>query len=256
MWTSPKRNLKICSTNLNKYDIIEGKPSIFYCGMNKLFLALLLASTTIAPALADPAVRGWKTNDSLGCMMMRECQDDVTQINSTSDLDVAYEYSNYDSVREETDGLIEELGKMGVGVYLADEKYFPTGHAGVYYTVGNDFFLNKSYADDPITMVRTLRHEAWHAAQDAMAGTIENNSIAIIRNEEDVPREYVLATNIAYAGQPGAIPWEKEAKWAGGTPGMTLEVLRIINNTNNRPWDEISPTPLTRLWLERNGFIQ
>ena len=223
--------------------------------MNKLF-ALLAASLLAVPALADPAVRGWKTNDSLGCMMMRECRDDVTQLHSTLDLDVAFEYSNYDEVRTETDGLIAELGKMGVGVYLADDKYFPRGHAGVYYTVGNDFFLNNSYADDPVTMIRTLRHEAWHAAQDAMAGTIENNSIAIIRAEEDVPQAYVLATNIAYAAQPQAIPWEKEAKWAGGTPNMTLDVLKIINETNNRPWDVIEPTPLTRLWLERNGYIQ
>ena len=222
--------------------------------MNKLF-ALLAASVLAVPVMADPAVRGWKTNDSLGCMMMRECRDDVTQIHSTMDLDIAFEYSNYDTVRAETDGLIKELGKMGVGVYLADDKYFPRGHAGVYYTVGNDFFLNTSYADDPVTMLRTLRHEAWHAAQDAMAGSIDNNSIAIIRNEEDVPQEYVLATNIAYASQPQAIPWEKEAKWAGGTANMTLGVLEIINATGNRPWTVIEPTPLTRLWLERNGFI-
>ena len=224
--------------------------------MNKVFLALLLSSTMIAPALADPAVRGWKTNDSLGCMMMRECQDDVIQINLVADLEIAIPQANFDPVREETQGLITELNKMGVMVFLADEKYFPRGHAGVYYTVGNNFFLNRSYADDPITMIRTLRHEAWHAAQDAMAGTIDNNSIAIIRNEEDVPREYVLATNIAYASQPNAIPWEKEAKWAGGTPNMTLDVLRVINETNNRPWTVIEPTPLTRLWLERNGYIQ
>ena len=222
--------------------------------MNKLF-ALLAASLLVVPALADPAVRGWKTNDSLGCMMMRECQDDVTQIHSTLDLDIELEYSNYDSVRFEADGIITELAAMGVGGYLADDKYFPRGHAGVYYTVGNNFFLNASYADDPITMVRTLRHEAWHAAQDAMAGTIKNNNIAIIRAEEDVPQAYVLATNIAYASQPKAIPWEKEAKWAGGTPNMTLEVLKIINETNNRPWEVIEPTPLTRLWLVRNGFI-
>ena len=220
--------------------------------MNKVFLALLLSSTMIAPALADPAVKGWKTNDSLGCMMMRECQDDVIQINLVADLEIAIPQANFDPVREETQGLITELNKMGVMVFLADEKYFPRGHAGVYYTVSNNFFLNRSYADDPITMIRTLRHEAWHAAQDAMAGTIDNNSIAIIRNEEDVPREYVLATNIAYASQPNAIPWEKEAKWAGGTPNMTLDVLRVINGTNNRPWTVIEPTPLTRLWLERN----
>ena len=148
--------------------------------MNKL-LTLLLLSTAIAPALADPAVRGWKTADSMGCMMMRECTDEVSTINSTADLELAFPNSNYAEVREETDAIITELNQMGVGVYLGGDKYFQRGHAGVYYTVGNNFFLNKSYADDPVTMIRTLRHEAWHAAQDAMAGTIENNNIAIIR---------------------------------------------------------------------------
>ena len=39
---------------------------------------------------------------------------------------------------------------------------------------------------------------------------------------------------IAYP--PSARPWEAEAKWAGAEPGMTLEVLRIINETGGKPW--------------------
>ena len=39
----------------------------------------------------------------------------------------------------------------------------------------------------PGTMMSVMRHEGWHAAQDCMAGSIENNLIAIIMNEEDVP---------------------------------------------------------------------
>ena len=223
--------------------------------MFKILIAALAASTLTVPALSDPEVRGWKTHDSMGCMMMRECTDDVIPISSTSNIEEVITYANYDSVREETDGLIRELSKMGVGVYLADDKYFPRGHAGVYYTVGNDFFLNKSYANDPIQMLQTLRHEAWHAAQDAMAGTIENNNIAIIYPQESVPQEYVLAADIAYGSNPNVVPWEQEAKWAGGTPGMTLEVLKTINETNGRPWEVIKPTPLTELWLQRNGFL-
>ena len=42
----------------------------------------------------------------------------------------------------------------------------------------------------PGTMMSVMRHEGWHAAQDCMAGTIENNFIAIIHNQEDVPRMY------------------------------------------------------------------
>lgn len=223
--------------------------------MIKTIMAAVAAATLCVPALADPAVKGWKTHDSMGCMMLRECTDEVIEITSVADLEKAFPHSNFSPVKEETNGLINELRTMGVGVYLANDKYFPFGHAGVYNTVGNDFFLNDSYADDPITMVRTLRHEAWHAAQDAMAGTIDNNNIAIIYPEEDVPQEYVLATDIAYAGQPHVLPWEREAKWAGGTPGMTLKVLKIINETNNKPWTVIDPTPMTKEWLENKGYL-
>ena len=210
---------------------------------------------SILPVEANPQVKSWNSLDSMGCMMMRECVDGVIRINSTADLEANITHANYDSVREEADALISELGKMGVNVYLADDKYFPRGHAGVYYTVGNDFFLNITWSDDPHSMIRTLRHEAWHAAQDAMAGTIENNNIAIIRAEEDVPRHVRIATEAAYGPNNPALPWENEAKWAGETPNMTLEVLQTINRTGGKPWTEIEPTPLTRLWLERNGYL-
>lgn len=193
--------------------------------------------------------------DSMGCMMMRECQDEVIEVKSVADLEARFPNANYEDVKEEANGLIAELNKMGVGVYLGNEKYFPVGNAGVYYTVGNDFFLNETYSDDPYQMIRTLRHEAWHAAQDAMAGTIENNNIAIIYPEEAVPQQYVLAADVAYASRPQSLPWEREAKWAGGTPGMTLKVLKIINETGNKPWTVIEPTPLTERWLRQRGFM-
>ena len=52
-----------------------------------------------------------------------------------------------------------------------------------------------------------------------MAGTIENNFIAIIKSR-DVPRMYQAIAKSAYQSQPKAIPWEK-AYWAGHTEGMT-----------------------------------
>ena len=118
--------------------------------------------------------------DSLGCMMMRECIDGTTRLMDTEHIEQLVAGVDYSDVREEADAIIAELNEMGVGVYLADEKYFPRGHAGVYYTVGNDFFLNVTFAVDPDRMLETLRHEAWHAAQDAMACTISNSNIAII----------------------------------------------------------------------------
>jgi hypothetical protein len=67
-------------------------------------------------------------------------------------------------------------------VFLADEKYFPVGHRGVYHTVGNNFFLNKRFMKRPHVLMSVMRHEGWHAAQDCMAGTIDNSLIAIIMN--------------------------------------------------------------------------
>ena len=96
--------------------------------------------------------------------------------------------------------------------YLADERYFPVGHRGVYHLV-NRFYLNRSYVYRP-HMLMIVRHEGWHAAQDCMAGTI-NNMIAIIKPEDDVPeiwKEMVKRTYPAHAQ-----PWEAEATWANKT---------------------------------------
>ena len=40
----------------------------------------------------------------------------------------------------------------------------------------------------PGVVMSVMRHEGWHAAQDCIAGTIDNNFIAIIKPEEDVLR--------------------------------------------------------------------
>ena len=225
--------------------------------MNNL-IKVLAASLVALPVGAEPIIERWKTPHAQGCMMLLECKTGVIEITSAQQLAEQFPNSPYDQndeIMEETENLIVELNKMGVKVFLGEDKYFMSGVAGVYHTVGNNFFLNRTWADDPETMIRTFRHEAWHAAQDAMAGTIDNSLIAIIRPEESVPRGYVIATEAAYADNPAAIPWEKEAKWAGGTPGMTLEVLRIINRTEGKPWLEIEPTPLTRQYLENNGYL-
>ena len=89
---------------------------------------------------------------------MRECTEGTTLVKGISDLERLVPQANYDPVAEETDAIIKELTKMGVNVYFADDKYFPRGHASVYYTVGNNFFLNATWADDPYQMVQTLRH--------------------------------------------------------------------------------------------------
>ena len=97
-----------------------------------------------------------------------------------------------------------------------------------------------------------VRHEGWHAAQDCMAGTIENNMIAIIKPEEDVPeiwREMVRRTYPAHAQ-----PWEAEATWAGKTANMTQEALESC--ARGTMWTDYDPTPMTSEWLRENGYIK
>lgn len=220
--------------------------------MKKLLL-LLITSVLATPALADPIIPQWKTEHSMGCMLLRECVEDTYRVRSVADIEKQITHPNYEPVREETDAILAELDKMGVEIYLADDKYFIRGVAGLYHVVENKFYLNDSWVDDPYQMLQTVRHEAWHAAQDAMAGTIDNTFMAVIIDDAKIPQNIKLLTEIAYP--PNARPWEQEAKMAGETENMTLEVLQAINRTNGKPWTELDPTPLTRLWLERNGYL-
>jgi len=215
-----------------------------------------LAANVGTPAIADPLTDDeYFTNHSMGCMLLQECTDDVDEVFSL--LDVSSQYDNTDSfypVANEFNNMIVSLNQIGVRVYLADEKYFPVGHRGVYHTVSNNFFLNKAFMGRPGVLMSVMRHEGWHAAQDCMAGTIDNSMIAIIMPEDSVPMLWQEMARRTYVFQPGAIPWEKEATWAGKTEGMTLRALQSC--AAGTMWSDYEPTPMTREWLENNGFIK
>ena len=142
--------------------------------------------------------KGYHSNDSMGCMLLRECTDGVKEVFSL--LDVSSEYPNTDEftfVANEFNNMLVSLNSIGVKVFLTDSKYFPHTHRGVYHTVGNNFFLNRKYMESSGTLMQVMRHEGWHAAQDCMAGTIDNSMIAIILPEEDVPMIWrVMAENL------------------------------------------------------------
>ena len=53
---------------------------------------------------------------------------------------------------------------------------------------------------------------------------------------------------------PAARPWEAEATWAGKTENMTQEALESC--ARGTMWTDYEPTPMTREWLEENGYIQ
>ena len=221
--------------------------------MKKIILSLLASVALVAPVSADPLKDSeYFTMHSMGCMLLRECTDDVEEI--TSILDVSSQYSNTDafySVANEFNNMLSSLNVIGVKVFLADQKYFPVSHRGVYHTVGNNFFLNKAFMGRPNVLMSVMRHEGWHAAQDCMAGTIDNSLIAIIKPEDEVPMLWRDMVESVYP--KSAWPWEKEATWAGKTEGMTSDALAACAKGNM--WEVYEPTPLTREYLVKEGYI-
>lgn len=195
---------------------------------------------------------GYYTMDAMGCMILRECVDGVVEIRTMLDIAKVYPKSNFIPVTAEFNYMLSQLDEVGVKVFLADEKYFPPGHRGVYHTVSNNFYLNKAFMHRPHVLMTVMRHEGWHAAQDCMAGSIKNSMIAIIHPEEDVPKIWRRIVEDSYPDS--AVPWEAEATWAGKTEGMTAKALSACAAGNM--WEVYEPTPLTRKWLRENGYIK
>ena len=215
-------------------------------------MSLLVAASMSAPALADSKItKGYNTMDAMGCMLLRECTNGVEQVFSVGDIADKYPDSDFSVVTDEFHRMLVALDQVGVKVFLADEKYFPVGHRGVYHTVGNNFFLNKSHMHRPGVLMSVMRHEGWHAAQDCMAGSIKNSMIAIIKPEEEVPMLWQVMVERTYP--PASQPWEKEATWAGKTEGMTQDALESC--ARGTMWSDYEPTPMTREWLVENGFL-
>jgi len=221
--------------------------------MKKIIMGLLAAATLSTPVLADSLKENQhKTMHSMGCMLLQECTDNVEEVFSL--LDVSSQYSNteeFTPVANEFNNMLVSLNQVGVKVFLADQKYFPEGHRGVYHTVSNNFFLNRKFMGTPATLMMVMRHEGWHAAQDCMAGTINNSLIAIIKPEDEVPMIWRVMAERTYPDS--AVPWEAEAGWAGRTEDMTMNALAAC--AAGEMWTEYEPTPLTREYLVKEGYI-
>ena len=224
--------------------------------MKKLFLSVLAGLTFGTPVMAndDNITKGYNTYDAMGCMLVRECTDNVRQIKTLNDFQNIYPDSNYNVVGQEIEDLLSAFNKIGIKVFVAPEKYFPPSHRGVYHTVGNNFFLNEDYMAGPATLISVMRHEGWHAAQDCMAGSIDNSVIAVIKPMDDVPMIWRELAERTYASN--VVPWEAEAWWAGKTKGMTVDALNAC--ATGSMWDQpgYEPTPLTRQYLIDEGFIK
>ena len=223
--------------------------------MKKLLAAL--GAFTLLPAIVfaneNKIKKGIYTYDAMGCMLLRECTENVEQVYSLFDISSKYENpEKFISIASEFNAMLVYLNQAGVNVFIADERYFPVGHRGVYHTVSNNFFLNKRFMSRPGTLMGVMRHEGWHAAQDCMGGTIENNIIAIIKPEEEVPMLWREMAERTYPSN--VVLWEAEATWAGKTKNMTLNALKAC--ATGEMWNVYPPTPLTKQYLIDEGYIK
>ena len=225
--------------------------------MKKFITALLGLSLLGAPVLAsteDPYVKH-NSLEALGCMKLKECTKDVERITDVSQLDHRYGPDWYGDTKAEIRSLIALLNASGVEVYIGPDYYFPVANRGVYYTDVNRLFLNDSHVWHSEIFINVLRHEGWHAAQDCMAGTIDNSYIAIIFNDYLIPDHAKIMADVRYRFfAPESIPWEQEAIWAGGEAHMTTDALNAC--AAGQMWTEYEPTPKTREWLVKNNYIK
>ena len=214
---------------------------------------LMMGMTGVVLAGEDKITKGYNTMDSMGCMLVRECKKDVNEVFSL--LDISSQYDNteeFTPVATEFNMMLMTMNQIGIKVFLADQRYVPMGHRGVYHTVSNNVYLNKRYMDEPHVLMQLMRHEGWHAAQDCMAGTIKNSMIAIIKPEDEVPMIWRVMAERTYPA--AAVPWEAEAQWAGRTENMTMEALQSC--ARGTMWTDYEPTPMTGEWLRENGYIK
>ena len=222
--------------------------------------ALIALLTTVSLGTAshvlaneDKITKGYNSMDAMGCMLLRECKDDVDEVFSL--LDISSQYPNTEEftyVAAEFNTMLMAMNQIGIKVFLADERYFPVMHRGVYHTVSNNIYLNKRYMTNPGILMQLMRHEGWHAAQDCMAGSIDNSLIAIIKPEDEVPMIWRVMAERTYPAS--AVPWEAEAQWAGRTENMTMKALQSC--ARGTMWTDYEPTPLTYKWLKENNYVK
>ena len=215
-------------------------------------MSLMATTMLAAPALAQPEVKPF-TLDAQGCMIEGDCTEGVDKVENLADIVEWFGDDRVDlsQVGDEAEEILGGLRASGVEVYIADARYFPLTTRGVYYTDSNRLYLNAMAVFKPHVFINVLRHEGWHAAQDCMAGGIDNSFIAVIHRTETVPPMWQDMAERLYP--PNAVPWEAEAKWMGATEQQTADALAVC--AAGPMWETYEPTPMTGEWLRDNGHM-
>ena len=195
--------------------------------MRKFILSLIAVTSIIAPVNSESFNKIINDkSDTLNCMASQRCKDGIKSINDISDISSSYPDSDFDIVADEFNRMLVTLKRIGIKVFLGDEKYFPEVYRGVYSTSRNTFYLNKGYMNTPESLIRTMRHEGWHAAQDCKAG-IDNMRLELIVSEHLVPKSYRNLVEKIYHDEPDQIPFESEAYFAAYRKDLTQLALDV-----------------------------
>ena len=195
---------------------------------------MIIASTMIlSPINAESFNNIMRSQSySIDCMASEKCIDGVKQIKSISDISNSFPNVDYSMITAEVNVMLDILKRIKVKVFLADQKYFPVRYRGIYSTKRNNFYINKRYANNPRSILFTMRHEGWHVAQDCKAG-INNKRLEIILNEKYIPQIYRDYVEKVYTGEPDHIPFEKGAFWASVTKDVTQWALDACYEGSN-----------------------
>ena len=199
--------------------------------MKRSILSLFVFASTITSVNAQSINDVIESNPyTVNCMASRKCREGVKKINNISDISKFYPDGNFNNIANEFNKMISTLKKIGVEVFLGDKKYFPTNYRGIYSTRRNNFYLNEAYANNSISLIRTMRHEGWHVAQDCKAG-IDNMELELIMSDEIIPQPFTDFVEETYADEPRQIPYEKGAFFASFSKGLTQTALEECART-------------------------
>ena len=168
-------------------------------------------------SLADHMESSFFSYDAMQCMKLGECTEGVYKL----------ETSDYTG---EVRDILFNLDQMEVKVYEAIPEYFVEQYRALYYPDKNVIFLNMGYVDNDETLTKILRHEAWHAAQDCMAGGMHNSDILSILDYKIIPSYVMDETFLRYGYDPTVISIEREVVWAMKVNGMTVKALEACNS--------------------------
>ena len=224
--------------------------------MKKILTAIGLSLTLTLPATSEtlqkshPQVKDYSIA-AMGCMILLDCYEGIDKISADKDFG-----ERFIVFKSEIKRILTALDKLGIGVYLADERYFTRSTVGLYKPDYNRLFISKRLLEDPREFLGTLRHEGWHTVQDCMGGGLETSFMAQVHQDKEIPdwlRKQVERT-YSIAGMSRAVPWEVDANWAEEQSNVTAEKLEMC--AKGPLWEQITPTPMTKEWLIGCGWMK